>query len=364
LLSAVRESGLSRKRVVALERGGRLCHVSLEATREPDSGNHAAVREEILRVEELRTYFFSRSGIVKAVDGVSFTVRKGEGVALVGESGCGKSMTCLSIMGLMPTPAARIVGGKVSFLGRNLLEASNEEMRRTRGRHVAMIMQDPQTSLNPLYNVGDQVGEPVRYHTKERGKALVAKVINAMNMVRIPTPEERVNQYPHQFSGGMRQRVVAAMGLITGPELLIADEPTTSLDVTIQAQFLTLIKELQEQSHSAVLWVTHNLGIVAQMCDRVHVMYAGGIVESGSVQRIFADPKHPYTRGLMDSLPRLGVKRERLHQIEGEPPDAGALGPGCPFYDRCTFRMDICKEQYPPTTRMDEEGYVRCWLFE
>ena len=320
--------------------------------------------EILLRVEGLKTYFFTRKAVLKAVDGVSFTVRKGETVGLVGESGCGKSMTCLSIMGLVPTPGARIVEGEAWFEGADLIAMSKQDLRGYRGRRMAMIMQDPQTSLNPVYTVGDQVSEPIRLHLRERGERVMAMVMDALRAVRIPQPEIRFIQYPHQFSGGMRQRVVAAMGLTTHPELLIADEPTTSLDVTIQAQFVSLIKDLQRESGTSVIWVTHDLGIVAQCCDRVNVMYAGRIVESAEVRKIFKAPQHPYTKALLDSVPITGVKKERLYQIDGQPPALDSQPSGCPFWPRCPHAMDICKEKYPPKTSTGGDGFVHCWLAE
>ena len=316
----------------------------------------------VLRVEGLRTHYFLRQGVVKAVDGISFTVRRGESVGLVGESGSGKSTACFSVMRLMPAASARILGGEIWLENENLMEKSEAEMRRYRGRRMAMIMQDPLAALTPVLNIGDQVSEPIRYHKIEPSKAgRLARVLDVLQAVRIPNPADRLDQYPHQFSGGMRQRIVAAMGLGTSPALMIADEPTTALDVTIQAQFITLIRELQKQTNMAVLWVTHDLGVVAQACDRVNVMYAGRIVESGEVRRIFDAPLHPYTIGLMESVPIIGVKRKRLHQIDGQPPNLLNLPPGCPFYDRCPERMDICREQYPPATPVGDDGYVYCW---
>jgi len=319
-------------------------------------------RKVLLEVEGLKTYFYQRRAVLKAVDGVSFTVREGQTVGLVGESGCGKTMTCLSIMRLVPRPGARIVEGEVRFQDENLLELPEHKMREYRGHKMAMIMQDPQTSLNPVYTVGEQVAEPARLHLKERGQSALRLVMEALREVRIPNPESRVQQYPHQFSGGMRQRVVAAMGLITHPELLIADEPTTSLDVTIQAQFLSLIKELQREQGTSVIWVTHDLGIVAQMCDRVNVMYAGKIVESADVQKIYKSPEHPYTRALLQSVPGVRAKRDRLYQIDGQPPDLSSIPSGCPFWPRCPDAMDICREQYPDRTNTGGDNYVHCWL--
>ncbi len=326
--------------------------------------NHDAENDILLRVEGLKTYFFQRNAVLKAVDGVSFTIRQGEAVGLVGESGSGKTMTCLSLMRLVPRPGAQIVEGEVWFRDENLLELSEHQMREYRGHRLAIIMQDPQTSLNPVYTVGDQVAEPVRLHLKERGQQALDRVLGSLRAVRIPSPELRLGQYPHQFSGGMRQRVVAAMGLTTEPELLIADEPTTSLDVTIQAQFLGLIRELQRESGTSVIWVTHDLGIVAQMCDRVNVMYAGRIVESAGVRQIYKEPQHPYTRALLASVPVMGTKRDRLYQIEGQPPDLRNIPQGCPFWPRCPEAMDKCKEEYPPRTSLGDQDFVHCWLAE
>jgi oligopeptide/dipeptide ABC transporter ATP-binding protein len=320
--------------------------------------------EVLLRVEGLETHFFSRHALVKPVDGVSFTVRQGEAVGLVGESGSGKTLTCLSIMRLLPTDGARIAGGKVWFGQNDLLSLSETEMNKYRGGRIAMIMQDPQSSLNPVLTVGDQVAEPVLVHLKERGEQVKQRVLAALRSVRISQPEVRVDQYPHQFSGGMQQRVVAAMGLTTHPELLIADEPTTSLDVTIQAQFIALIKELQRESGTSVIWVTHDLGLVAQTCDRVNVMYAGRIVESASVRKIFKEPRHPYTRALIASVPTVGAKKERLYQIEGQPPAISERPSGCPFWPRCPSAMAICKEAYPPRTATGGDDFVHCWLEE
>ena len=326
--------------------------------------SHRQNGSDLLRVEGLATYFFQRRGVLKAVDGVSFTVKEGEAVGLVGESGCGKTMTCLSIMQLTPQPGSRIVDGEVWFRDQDLLKLPEHELRRYRGNKMAMIMQDPQTSLNPVFTLGDQVAEPVRLHLKRKGRSALQRVLESLNEVRIPSPERRVNQYPHQFSGGMRQRVVAAMGLTAYPELLIADEPTTSLDVTIQAQFLALIKELQQQRGTSVIWITHDLGIVAQMCDRVNVMYAGRVVESASVRKIYKEPQHPYTKALLASVPVMGVKRDRLYQIDGQPPDLRSIPSGCPFRTRCPDAMDICSEQEPPRSSTGGDDYVHCWLAE
>ena len=317
--------------------------------------------EAVLRVEGLRTHIAVSGGVVKAVDGVSFTIRRGETVGLVGESGSGKTMTLLSIMGLLPVAAAKTVAGSIWFDGRDLLREPESTMRRYRGARVALIMQDALTALNPVLTVGDQMREPLRYHPGRHSGSIGDRVVEVLESVRIPNPERRLGDYPHQFSGGMRQRVLAAMALGPSPDLVLADEPTTALDVTIQAQFLTLIRRLQRDTQTSALWVTHDLGVVAQTCDRVNVMYAGRIVESGDVRRILNEPQHPYTVALMGSVPRLGEKRARLYQIAGQPPDLLNLPPGCPFYDRCPLRMDICRAEYPPATPVAPDGYVHCW---
>ncbi len=321
----------------------------------------AQADDTILRVENLHTEIAVRGGVVKAVNGVSFTIRKGETVGLVGESGSGKTMTLMSIMRLMPVAAARIVSGSVWFDGRDLLREPESTMREVRGARIALIMQDALTALNPVLTVGDQVGEPLRYHPERSRGPARERVIEVLGSVRIPNPESRLDNYPHQFSGGMRQRVLAAMALGPEPDLILADEPTTALDVTIQAQFLTLVRTLQRETRTSALWVTHDFGVVAQTCDRVNVMYAGRIVESGEVRRILRQPKHPYTLALMESVPKLGEKRERLYQIAGQPPDLTDLPPGCPFYERCPLRMDVCREEFPPSTPLEDGGYVHCW---
>ena len=298
--------------------------------------------------EGLKTYFFQRKAVLKAVDGVNFTVRKGEAVGLVGESGSGKTMTCLSIMRLMPGSGARIVEGKVWFGGEDLLSLSEQEMRALPGSAHGHDHAGPaDVAESRSMTVGEQLSEPVRLHLKERGQRVMQRVLEALRAVGVPLPELRVGQYPHQFSGGMRQRVVAAMGLTTRPDLIIADEPTTSLDVTIQSQFVTLIKDLQREHGTSVIWVTHDLGIVAQTCDRVNVMYAGRIVESAGVRRIFKAPRHPYTKALLDSVPVKGVKKRRLYQIEGQPPTLDNLPQGCPFWPRCPLRHGCLPREVP-----------------
>jgi oligopeptide/dipeptide ABC transporter ATP-binding protein len=328
--------------------------------------------DRLLEVKNLETFFFVRRGIAKAVNGVSFTLNRGEVLGLVGESGCGKSVTALSILGLVPSPPGKIVGGEILFNSRDesgsenevdLLKLKQTEMREYRGKRMTVILQDPMTSLNPVYSIGNQVAEPFRLHEKLRGNNLLKKVISVLTRVRIPNPEVRVADYPHQFSGGMRQRVSMAMGVGCNPQLLIADEPTTALDVTIQAQLLKLLEQIQQEFEMAIILITHNLGIVARLCDRVCVMYAGQIVEEGSVRRIFKEPSHPYTRALMDSVPRLGLKEKKLYSIEGQPPNLLYLPEGCSFWPRCTFADDKCQRDFPPITTIEDLDYVRCWKF-
>ena len=316
----------------------------------------------VVDVRELRTHLVTRWGTIKAVDGISFAVHEGETLGLVGESGSGKSMTCLSLVRLTPRPAARTVGGQVLLDGEDLLTKSEREMQKIRGRKVAMILQDPMSSLNPVFSVGMQVREPVSSYHGLRGRALTERAASLLASVRIPSPLERLRAFPHQMSGGMRQRVVGAMAIAAPPRLLIADEPTTSLDLTIQAQYLNLLKELQQQHRLAMIFVTHNLGIVARMCDRVAVMYAGRIVETGPVRRLFKEPAHPYTRALLESVPRLGTKTETLTAIDGQPPDLAALPPGCAFAPRCPLVMDRCRVEAPPDTVVDDTHRTRCWL--
>ena len=316
----------------------------------------------LLRVRELKTHYFSFGGtrVVKAVDGVSLTLGKGETIGLVGESGCGKTTTCLSIVGLLPS-AARIVGGNIEFAGDELTTKRPREMRRIRGGQIAMILQDPMASLNPLFSIYRQVAEPAYYHQGMRSRLLRERVKNLLRSVRIPSPEVRMREYPHQMSGGMRQRVVGAIAMAGGPKLIIADEPTTNLDVTIQAQYLDVLKDIQQQSGVALVFVTHNLGIVAKMCDRMAVMYAGKIVEQGAVRDLFRDPKHPYTQALLGSMPKLGNK-EPLYAIPGQPPNLAQLGPGCAFHPRCAHAMPQCSTREPDDRPIAANWTARCWL--
>lgn len=319
--------------------------------------------EKLLEVKNLKTYFYTDEGVVKSVDDVSFDVEKGKTLGIVGESGCGKSITSLSIMQLVETPPGKIVGGEIIYQGENLLEKNKDQMRKIRGGEIAMIFQEPMTSLNPVFTVGKQIMEALRLHTdldKEKAKE---RAIEMLKLVKIPLPEKRFNEYPHQLSGGMRQRVMIAMGLICHPKLLIADEPTTALDVTIQAQILELMKKLQKTNRMGIIFITHNLGVVAEICDKVSVMYAGKIVEQGPVDDIFYAPGHPYTRGLLRSMPRVDADSyERLIPIEGTPIDMLNPPEGCPFAPRCESAMKICLQKMPPYVELGENHRSACWL--
>jgi len=316
----------------------------------------------LLAVEDLRTHFFTRRGVTRAVDGVSFTLRAGETLALVGESGSGKSVTCLSLVRLVPEPAGRIVGGRVLLDGEDLLAKSAAQMRRVRGKQIAMVLQDPMTSLNPALTIGTQVGEVLRLHQGLRGRALIERAMEALTRLRIPGAATRLHHYQHQLSGGMRQRVSGAIAMACAPRLLIADEPTTSLDVTIQAQYLDLLKEVQRSTGVAVILVTHDFGIVAANADRVAVMYAGRIVEIGRTLEVFDRPAHPYTRALLRCLPDVDRRRERLVEIGGQPPDLARLPPGCPFAPRCPERQPRCESEYPPAVSLDDGHVAHCWV--
>jgi len=316
--------------------------------------------DALLEVRDLRTYIYTRRGVVKAVDGATFSVGRGETLGIVGESGSGKSMTCLSILRLVPEPGGRIVGGEIVFDGEDLLAKSPEEMRRLRGSRIAMILQDPMASLNPAMTVGEQIAETLTLHRGLRGRALDARVLELLRQVRISDPERRVHAYPHQMSGGIRQRVAGAIAISCQPSLLIADEPTTSLDVTIQAQYLRLLKEIQRETNLALVFVTHDLGIVAKLCDRVAVMYAGRIVELGRTRDIFNRPRHPYAIGLLNCLPTLGRGRGPLTAIEGQPPDLANVPPGCSFAPRCPLVEPRCREARPPLEAVDAEHLVAC----
>jgi len=321
--------------------------------------------QPVLEVKQLQTYFFSAQGtrVVKAVDGVSFSLNEGETLGVVGESGSGKTVTSMSLLRLLP-PAARIVGGEIWFQGENLVTKTEREMQHLRGSQMTMILQDPMMSLNPLFTIGDQIGEPLRIHRHMRGNGLLERIKELLRGVRIPSPEIRLREYPHQMSGGMRQRIVGAIGISCEPRLLIADEPTTSLDVTIQAQYLNLLKDLQEQSRLSMIFITHNIGIVAKMCDQVGVMYAGKLVERAPVRTIFNSPAHPYTEALLHAVPSLTERTERLWSIEGQPPDLANPPAGCPFNPRCPKAEDRCRRDVPPEVQVGENHYTRCWLWE
>jgi oligopeptide/dipeptide ABC transporter ATP-binding protein len=315
----------------------------------------------LLEVEDLRTHFFTRRGVTRAVDGVSFTLDAGETLALVGESGSGKSVTCLSLVRLVPEPAGRIVGGRVLLDGENLLDKTPAQMRRVRGKQIAMVLQDPMTSLNPGLTIGTLIGEVVRRHQGLRGRALRERALEALSRLRIPGAAGRLQHYQHQLSGGMRQRVSSAIAMSCAPRLLIADEPTTSLDVTIQAQYLDLLEEVQRATGVAIILVTHDFGIVAANADRVAVMYAGRIVEIGRTLDVFDHPAHPYTRALLRCLPDVERKRESLVEIGGQPPDLARLPPGCPFAPRCPERQPRCELEYPTAVSMAHGHVAHCW---
>jgi peptide/nickel transport system ATP-binding protein len=322
----------------------------------------------VLEVEDLRTVLFTRQGAVRAVDGVSFSLRERETLALVGESGCGKSMTALSLMRLVPEPPGRIVGGSVRLLGRDLLQLAEPEMRAVRGKDISMIFQEPMTSLNPVLTIGSQISETIRLHEDLSKSAARDKAVEMLRLVRIPEPAARAREYPHQLSGGMRQRAMIAMALSCNPKVLIADEPTTALDVTIQAQILDLILGLQDQLGTAILLITHDLGVVAETAQRVIVMYAGRKVEEAEVDALFAEPLHPYTHGLLGSIPRLGLlsgrasdEPERLREIPGMVPALTDLPPGCRFAPRCAYADALSRAEYPPYEEKRPGHWAACW---
>jgi oligopeptide transport system ATP-binding protein len=317
----------------------------------------------LLEVKGLQTQFFTQDGVVKAVDGVSFYVNEGETLGIVGESGCGKSVSVLSVMRLIPQPPGKIVGGEVLFEGQDLLKISDNEIRKVRGNKIAMIFQDPMTSLNPVLTIGRQIEEALELHMGMNKEEARKRSAELLSMVGIPEAENRLDDYPHQFSGGMRQRAMIAMGLACNPQLLIADEPTTALDVTIQAQIVELIKRLRDELGMAIIWITHDLGVVAGLADRMMVMYAGHAVEEAPVKEVYADPRHPYTIGLLGSLPRLDELREdRLISIEGLPPDLIDLPPGCPFEPRCAWSVEKCREIRPELEPVGPRHRIACWV--
>ncbi|PFJ03189.1 ABC transporter ATP-binding protein [Priestia megaterium] len=318
--------------------------------------------EKIIQIKNLNVQFSTYGGRVQAVRGVSFDLHKGETLAIVGESGCGKSVTSQSIMRLIPTPPGRITSGSILFKGQDLTKLSEKKMRDIRGADISMIFQDPMTALNPTLRVGEQIAENIMQHeniSKEKAKE---KAFEMLELVGIPNPKERLKQYPHEFSGGMRQRIVIAMALVCNPEVLIADEPTTALDVTIQAQILELFKDIQQKTDVSIVLITHDLGVVAQVADRVAVMYAGKIVEIGTRRDIFYTPQHPYTKGLLRSVPRLDLYESELVPIAGSPPDLFAPPSGCSFAPRCPYVMEVCDRMYPASTKLKESHQVHCWL--
>ncbi len=317
--------------------------------------------EKLLSVRDLRTYFYTEDGVVPAVDGVSFDLEKGGTLGIVGESGCGKSVTSLSIMRLIPSPPGKIVSGEIIFEGRDLVKLSEAEMRKIRGNEISMIFQEPMTSLNPVFTVGNQIMEAIMLHQKLDKAAAREKAIEMLSLVGIPSPERRIDEYPHQMSGGMRQRVMIAMALSCNPKLLIADEPTTALDVTIQAQILDLMRELQEELGTAIIMITHDLGVIAELVERVVVMYTGVIVESADTKTIFANPQHPYTQGLLGSIPRLDSNVKRLQAIPGTVPTPGNFPKGCGFHPRCPYAKDICEAKRPPAFEVEPGHYSACW---
>jgi len=316
----------------------------------------------LLEIEDLRTHLVTRWGTVRAVDGVTLSLAAGETLGLVGESGSGKTMLCLSILRLLPRPAGRIVAGRIVLDGEDLLAKTEREMEAVRGRKVSMILQDPMSSLNPVFSIGAQLGETITIHHGLRGRALAERAASLLASVGISSPAARLRAFPHQLSGGMRQRVVGAMAITAPPRLLIADEPTTSLDLTIQAQYLRLLEELPVRHGLAMIFVTHNLGIVARVCGRVAVMYAGRIVETGPVRRLFDAPAHPYSRALLGSIPKVGTARRRLTAIEGQPPDLAAPRMGCAFAPRCPEVVERCRAEEPPEMIAEPGHVARCWL--
>ena len=322
-----------------------------------------ASKDTVLEVNDLHTYFFNRRGITKAVDGVSFSLKEGETLGIVGESGCGKTMTALSLLGLVPKPAARIVSGEIILDGEDLVKKTTKEMRDIRGKKISMILQDPQTSLNPVFSIGNQVMEALGVSNKLLRKEMVGRAVDALRNVRVAAPERRMSDYPHQMSGGMKQRVIGAIAISSTPKVIIADEPTTALDVTIQLQYLQLLREIQEETGLAIIFITHDFGIVARMCDRVAVMYAGRIIESGDVRTLFNSPTHPYTQALMASVPQMD-RTERLFAIDGQPPALFALPEGCRFAARCSHVKDHCTQEYPPTGQPETDHNVSCWMVD
>jgi len=321
------------------------------------------LREEILKVDNLGVYFYAGDREIPAVDGVSFSLEKGETLGIVGESGCGKSVTALSIMRLLQSPPARIVKGRILFKGENLLDKSADEMREIRGKEISMVFQEPMTSLNPVLTIGRQISEVLIQHLDLSKKEALARTVEMLKLVKIPLPEKVVKQYPHQLSGGMRQRVMIAMALACNPSLLIADEPTTALDVTVEAQILELINELKNKFHSSVIIISHDLGIVADIADKVAVMYAGRIVEYSDTGSVFSNPKHPYTKGLLEAIPHMNMdRRQKLKEIRGTVPVPGEIKEGCRFKNRCNYAQEICRLKEPPIVQVGA-NQVSCWNY-
>jgi len=319
--------------------------------------------ERLLEVTDLSTQFFTYAGVVKAVNGVSFTLDRDETLGIVGESGSGKTVTAMSVMRLIPDPPGRIVGGTIAHKGRDLLAVSKEEMSDIRGNDIAMIFQDPMTSLNPVFKIGDQIAEVIRRHQGKSKRESWKMAVDLLAKVGIPDPEERVNQYPFEYSGGMRQRAMIAMAISCNPDILVADEPTTALDVTIQAQIMDVIRAMQEQYHTGVIMITHDLGVVAQMADKVMVMYGGRTLEDGPVDEVYYNPHNPYTWGLLGSLPRLDeTEKQRLTPIEGQPPNLLLLPAGCPFSGRCPYEMPVCAGEFPALEMVGPGHGVHCWI--
>ncbi|TCZ77814.1 ABC transporter ATP-binding protein [Paenibacillus albiflavus] len=320
--------------------------------------------KDLLQFRNLKTQFHTESGVVKAVNDVSFSIREGETVGVVGESGCGKSVTAMSLMRLVEAPHGKIVGGEIFFEGRDLLKLKNHEMRLIRGNDIAMIFQEPMSSLNPVLTIGEQIIEPLMEHLLLPRKEARAKAIELVKLVGIPRAEQIVDSYPHELSGGMRQRIMIAIALSCNPKLLVADEPTTALDVTIQAQILDLMRDIKEKFKTSIMLITHDLGVVAEMADYVVVMYAGKVIEEASVFELFKNPKHPYTKGLMKAKPVINQRQERLYSIPGQVPNPIELGDNCYFSDRCESCMDICKEKQPPLRTQENGHKIACWLYE
>ncbi len=322
-------------------------------------------RKTVLQVKDLQTTFFTDAGEIPAVDHIDFHVKEGEVLGIVGESGCGKSVTSLSIMGLIPKPPGKIVGGEILFEDKDLLRMTERQMRQIRGNDIAMIFQEPMTSLNPLFTIGNQMTEAIRIHEKSWSKKKAeARAVDMLKLVGLPRADDLLNEYPHQLSGGMRQRVMIAMALVCDPKVLIADEPTTALDVTIQAQILKLMRELNTRLNTAVLLITHDLGVVAETCERVIVMYAGQIIEEAPVKQIFDDPQHPYTKGLIQSVPDMRYKKERLYSIPGNVPKPGSIRQGCRFAARCEFAFDRCLKENPNLYETSLVHQTRCFLYD